>query len=641
MRQFFVVLFLSTLSLNAQRCGYDYLGAFVVKVVMGSDSDNIEGLQLRLHDERNQPIRQPEFWANLEGRKTGIRALDEFYKLPINQNLYVIFFDLRDANPRNRGNVWWVNVAPPSGNRNYPKEWSKQFPVRVSDANHLCGHTGPLKIITLNLIDEYQSSDMGDGFVRQFPKQEPKPVINPPKKEEPPAVRPVIWSQKLYFEKFEKLLKVKGNYQLRDSLMIVNLSNERVELPYLKLQKTPQELMLKYQGLSIPEFVEAKDTAWIVYDLIPSGRYVSTVLGLPYEEKSLEFVFEFEGHQTLSAKADYAMVDVTNLQLSEPVYRFKPTPLGWFWVLEVEENRLMSYGKCLEKNDTLIRIGDWHIREPRKFIQYSVGVQIAVSCKGQNVAPFASVYQMVGGRKVALDKRYYGENILVWIAPKTDTLVVEWGEYSNQLMRLTLFSTQMFSVDLFNMKDKKYFKKQYPQMHTYQPYQFVDTQFMIKWNDGKKAELLKLYTDLSRGDLGIVLYQSDRHYENFLSLTFPLNKKYLVMQELRKWHSRGWIKECYQGLQINQNEGITYFSGELYVKPKRWEWTPELQKLIDDAHLNLRQSYGDGSYLLKYNESIFDESLFQKMIEFSELQQWSHANIVFFNPIRQTLEYVK
>ena len=638
MRQFLVVLLFSALSLNAQRCGYDYLGAFVVKVVMGSDSDNIEGLQLRLHDERNQPIKQPEFWANLDGRKTGIPALDQFYKLPINQNLYVIFFDLRKANSRNRGKVWWVNISPPP---NYPGEWTKQLPIRASDGNHLCGHTGPFKIITLNLLNDYEQSDMGDGYVRQFPKQEPKPVISPPKKEEPPAVRPVIWSQKLYFEKLEKMLKVKGDYQLRDSLMIVNYSNERVELPPVKLQKTPQEQMLKYQGVSIPEFVEAKDTAWIVYDLIPSGRYVSSVLGLPYEEKNLEFVFEFEGHQTLSAKADYAMVDVTHLQSSEPVYRFKPTPIGWFWVFDIQENRLKSYGKCLEKNDTLLRIGDWYFSEPRNFIQYSMGVQLAVSCKGHNVAPFASVYQMVGGRKVALDKRYYGENIMLWVSPKTDTLVVEWGEYSNQLMGLALFSTQMFSVDLFKMNDQKYFKKQYPQMHTYQPYLFVDTQFMVKWNGSKKAELLKLYTDLNRGDLGIVLYQSDRYDENFLSLTFPLNKKYLVIQELRKWYSKGWIVEVYQGLELNKNQGITYFSGELYVKPKRWEWTPELQKLVKDFNMKEQQRYGDGTYVLKYNESIFDESLFQKMMEFSELPNWQHATPMFFNPIRQTLEYAK
>jgi hypothetical protein len=127
-------------------------------------------------------------------------------------------------------------------------------------------------------------------------------------------------------------------------------------------------------------------------------------------------------------------------------------------VFDIQENRLKSYGKCLEKNDTLLRIGDWHFSEPRNFIQYSVGVQIAVSCKGQNVAPFASVYQMVGGRKVALDKRYYGENIMLWVSPKIDTLVVEWGEYSNQLMGLALFSTQMFSVDLFKMEDKKFTK---------------------------------------------------------------------------------------------------------------------------------------------------------------------------------------
>jgi hypothetical protein len=268
-------------------------------------------------------------------------------------------------------------------------------------------------------------------------------------------------------------------------------------------------------------------------------------------------------------------------------------------------------------------------------------VQLAVSCKGQNVAPFASVYQMVGGRKVALDKRYYGENIMLWVSPKIDTLVVEWGEYSNQLMGLTLFSTQMFSVDLFKMEDKKYFKKQYPQMHTYQPYLFVDTQFIIKWNNSKKVELQKLYTDLCRGDLGIVLYQSDRYDENFLSLTFPLNKKYLVIQELRKWYSKGWIVEVYQGLELNKNQGITYFSGELYVKPKRWEWTPELQKLVKDFNMKEQQRYGDGTYVLKYNESIFDELLFQKMMEFSELQYWQHATPMFFNPIRPTLEYVK
>jgi hypothetical protein len=270
-----------------------------------------------------------------------------------------------------------------------------------------------------------------------------------------------------------------------------------------------------------------------------------------------------------------------------------------------------------------------------------MGVQLAVSCKGQNVAPFASVYQMVGGRKVALDKRYYGENIMLWVSPKIDTLVVEWGEYSNQLMGLALFSTQMFSVDLFKMEDKKYFKKQYPQMHTYQPYLFVDTQFIIKWNNSKKVELQKLYTDLCRGDLGIVLYQSDRYDENFLSLTFPLNKKYLVIQELRKWYSKGWIVEVYQGLELNKNQGITYFSGELYVKPKRWEWTPELQKLVKDFNMKEQQRYGDGTYVLKYNESIFDESLFLKMMEFSELPNWQHATPMFFNPIRQTLEYAK
>jgi hypothetical protein len=54
-----------------------------------------------------------------------------------------------------------------------------------------------------------------------------------------------------------------------------------------------------------------------------------------------------------------------------------------------------------------------------------------------------------------------------------------------------------------------------------------------------------------------------------------------------------------------------------------------------------QQRYGDGTYVLKYNESIFDESLFQKMMEFSELPNWQHATPMFFNPIRPTLEYAK
>ena len=75
MKHFFGFLLLvltgATGSLHAQRCGYDYLQAFVIKAVLDGDTQQVDQLTLTLLGGGGEPIAYAQEWASETGRIFG------------------------------------------------------------------------------------------------------------------------------------------------------------------------------------------------------------------------------------------------------------------------------------------------------------------------------------------------------------------------------------------------------------------------------------------------------------------------------------------------------------------------------------------------------------------------------------------
>ena len=109
--------------LHAQRCGYDYLQAFVIKVVQDGDTQQVEKLTLHLIGGGGVPISYSQEWANEVGRVTGKKEVDRFFNPKLKEKYYVLFFDSRSYDPR-KPPVWYVNVELTGNNSRLPKNFS-------------------------------------------------------------------------------------------------------------------------------------------------------------------------------------------------------------------------------------------------------------------------------------------------------------------------------------------------------------------------------------------------------------------------------------------------------------------------------------------------------------------------------------
>lgn len=617
--------------LSAQRCGYDYLQAFVVKVVEGKDTVNIERLKLTLVSSVGVPLKESEFWANEVGRRTGLKAVDQFYRLPIKGNLYVLFFDSRNYNHKKLPQ-WFIKVEAMKNNRNLPENFTKLFPIDASKGDFLCGHTGPYKIVTLNLLDTFkkfnfdlhydirQSDDYGN--VRsELPKKVEEPMVTQPVKRYPRVnvlQKPTQW------------VEMKGkDYVFRDSLRVYNRGSERVRLPKLESLKPAYEELLEFRKVSGPDELSAGDSGWIVVELGVSKLYTGNVYRLPFEEKYLEFKYDFGDGFSVRAGAKYWVVDGNLLVNKEPRYEFMTTPQNWFWVIEKDVN----YGKCLRLNDTLLKIGHWHYAEGHKDIIYSKNYQFQV-LSGGNVVNNAEIWALKKGVKKRL---FYTESSgfhVVWLSPDVDTLMFKSGELSNYLFDFNRdMSMSMFMVELMEMGKTNYFLKQYPQFKTYQGYRFVDTLFLVKLAAvGQSERTQRIQRMQKKGNL----FQQAGFDDAYFTLMVNQSQKDQIYLEMRNWLAKGWIESAHQAVEFDspRYQAVTYLSGEMTVKPKNYQWLPEYGELARKYGMSLSHSFGDGTFGLKSDERIIDSLVFFNQLILSDDSRWQYSNPSFFTPHR-------
>ncbi len=104
-----MALTLAENNVHAQRCGYDYLQAFVFKVGLDGDTQQVDQLTLTLLNGVGEPIEYAQEWASEKGRITGNIAVDRYFNPKLKEKYYVLFFDSRSYDHK-KPPVWVVKV---------------------------------------------------------------------------------------------------------------------------------------------------------------------------------------------------------------------------------------------------------------------------------------------------------------------------------------------------------------------------------------------------------------------------------------------------------------------------------------------------------------------------------------------------
>ena len=619
--------------LHAQRCGYDYLQAFVIKVILDDDTQQVEKLTLTLIGAGGEPISYSQEWANEVGRVTGKKEVDRFFNPKLKEKYYVLFFDSRSYNPR-KPPVWYVKVELTGNNSRLPKNFSNLFKVSPSEGNYLCGHTGPYKIRTLNLSDTVEvrilpsvsekptpiKVDSRKRGKEDFPQ---KKAVEVPKRPQYPSV--------FIKQKQVQWVEMKGKaYLFKDSLRIYNRGAEAVKLPKLEWTKPQYEELLEFRRVSAPEELKAGDSGWIVVELGVSKVYTGNVFRLPFEEKRIPLKFQFDASFMIAAEVRYWVVDGNLLDESEGGdYVFKPTMFDWFWVVEKTPN----YGRCMRVADTLMKIGNWHMGLEHRDIIYSRNFQFQV-LRDRALVKNATIWSVKNGKKRKIDYVESGDFQVVWLPQGIDTLLFEKEEIHNFLMGFNKeFGQSMYMVELFDWTRGDYFLRQYPEFRTYQGYRFVDTVFLVKI-PYINPELFRTRLQTMQQELQVT--QEPRYHAQYYTVSFNLKDAVRAKKIMRNWLGKGWIESAHQGLVLasGAGEGITYLSGEITLKPVNYQWIPEYKKIADTAGFKLAHSFGDGTVMLSNSDRFIDAEVFFKQLKFSNDTRWKYGNPGFFTPIR-------
>ena len=285
--------------LHAQRCGYDYLQAFVIKVVQDGDTQQVEKLTLHLIGGGGVPISYSQEWANEVGRVTGKKEVDRFFNPKLKEKYYVLFFDSRSYDPR-KPPVWYVKVELTGNNSRLPKNFSIFFNVSPSEGNYLCGHTGPYKIRTLNLSDTVEvrippsfsekptpvNVDARKKGKEDFPQ---KKAVEVPKRPQYPSV--------FIKQKQVQWVEMKGKeYLFKDSLRIYNRGAEAVKLPKLEWTKPQYEAQYYTVSFNLKDAVRAKK---IMRNWVGKGWIESAHQGLVLASGAGEGITYLSGEITL------------------------------------------------------------------------------------------------------------------------------------------------------------------------------------------------------------------------------------------------------------------------------------------------------------------------------------------------------
>jgi hypothetical protein len=353
------------------------------------------------------------------------------------------------------------------------------------------------------------------------------------------------------------------------------------------------------------------------------------VYRLPFEEMWIPFKFQLNESYAVTAQVKYWVVDGNFLDESVKDYVFKPTPQGWFWVVEKEAN----YGKCMRVADTVMKIGTWHMGIDHRDITYSRNFQFQVS-RDRAVVKSATIWSVKNGVKRKIESIESGDFQLVWLGPDIDTLFFEHGEAVNFLMGFNkVLSNSMYLVGLFDWARYNHCLKQYPEFRTYQGYRFLDTVFLVKMANTSPESYHKRLQTMQQE---LQVFQDLRYDAAYYNVSFKLSEIERAKKKMRDWFGKGWIESAHQGLVLEggYGSGLTYLEGAMTLKPINYQWSPEYQKLADSLGLKLAHSFGDGTFVLRSEEKLIDAAVFYKQLEFAEDTRWKYGNPSFFNPFR-------
>jgi hypothetical protein len=626
-------LLLGASELSAQRCGYDYIHAFVIKVVTDSDTQNIKRLQLTVVGENGTPLKEFQKYADEYGTLTGQSKVKNLFESDVPENLYVLFYDVRRYNPNNKGD-FWIRVEHPKGSKYWPKDSVRFFKINIVRSNFLCGHYGPYEIVTLNLTDSMNAlrklplrlitRGVGNHPFSGRPRM--TPIITPPKPIIPQ--HPVSQNPQLMMRsKPAQWIEMKGSdFIFRDSFRIYNKGAERLELPEIFWVKSSYNRLVQINAIHAPAALLAGDSDWVRIELGVAKEYRGNVYGLPFEEQLVPLSFKFKGGFEVSASVHYWVVDANFIVTSTPHYECTPTPQGWFWVIEKERN----YGRCMRQADTVFKIGTWHIGHNHTDTTYSRNFQFSILL-GDKVVNNATIYAIKNGEKRKIHHDISGEFYLVWLVPGIDTLRFEWeGNYNEIMLFNRELHQSMFMIELMDAQHSSKLIRQYPEFRTYECYQMLDTLFLLKLSRGSDKKLANILGAMRQY---VSVSHQDRYDKDYVEVRLPKGKEQGGKKLFKEWIEKGWIESAHQGVLLHKRYGgLTFFSGELVVKPLTQEWWPQYDQKAHDFKLNRYHSMGDGTVLLRDMDGILDEKALLRWLEFGEDSRWKYCNPSFINP---------
>jgi hypothetical protein len=306
--------------------------------------------------------------------------------------------------------------------------------------------------------------------------------------------------------------------------------------------------------------------------------------------------------------------------------------------LNTENNQIASYGKLITENDTYKRVGDWYFSNPRNMITYSREFEFQVTAGNDKVDSTLKIFAVKKGIQTKLKYRYQFDWFHLWLSPDIDSIIFQWNNYTNTISKFNNnYYQSKFIIELIKNDSKMVFPKKYTQFIINESIEFDKNVFLLNLmskNDGKlelqRSEFIWKYNKMK--------FQVDSRYsEEYLLVDFEGYSKDEINSWLSKWIGKNEIESAHQRLN-NGKDRIAFFGNSLTIKPIQSIYNDSLNKIVKKGGFKVNHNFGDGSYQVKSQTGICDQSLFEAMLKIIRDKRFIIANPEFFNPIKMTFD---
>ena len=444
--------------------------------------------------------------------------------------------------------------------------------------------------------------------------------------------------------------EVEGKSHFTDTIWFVNKGKSTVDLSNYTLVQTNNQRLLKVEKVVIPSELKVRDTAMIIFHLESVPNMLALSMAMPFEYLDVKIEFAFNKTEKLPLNLRYLGIckDLIEKNTSTKFNRYDDAIIAESFLfkeyqrvnyqLNTENNHIAAYGKLITENDTLKRVGDWYFINPRNMITYSREFEFQVTADNEKVDSTLKIFSVKKGIQTELKYRYSFDWFRLWLDPKIDSIIFQWKNYTNTISKLNNYYYQSkFIVDLIKNDSKLVFPKKYSEFIVNESIVFDNHLFLLKLkskNDGKidlqRSEFMWKYNQMK--------FQVDARYsEEYLLVDFEGYSQNDIYLKLSKWLAKNEIESAHQRLQYGKDR-IAFLGNGLTIKPIQSIYGDSLNKIISKFGFKTNHNFGDGTYQVKSQTGICDQSLFEAMLKIIRDKRFVIANPEFFNPIKITFD---